>query len=141
MSGQGYGFDRALVTEMIQAGFQVAIHAIGDAGNRETLDFLESVLQARPESRALRHRIEHAQVLHPDDIPRFARLGVIASMEPQHCVEDKSWDTGGQPIVLEDRVWLGNRSIVLKGVRIGHDAVVAAGAVVTHDVPPRGHVP
>jgi maltose O-acetyltransferase len=52
-------------------------------------------------------------------------------------VEDKSWDTTGQPIVLEDRVWLANRSIVLKGVTIGHDAVVAAGAVVTRDVPPR----
>ena len=76
---------------MMKAGFQVAIHAIGDAGNRETLDFLESVLRAQPESRALRHRIEHAQVLHPDDVPRFARLGVIASMEPPHCVEDKAW--------------------------------------------------
>ena len=54
-----------------------------------------------------------------------------------HRVEDKSWDTSGQPVTLEDRVWLGNRSIVLKGVTIGHDAVVAAGSVVTRDVPPR----
>lgn len=54
-----------------------------------------------------------------------------------HRVEDKAWDTTGVPIVIEDRVWLGNRSIILKGVRIGHDAVVAAGAVVTHDVEPR----
>jgi len=54
-----------------------------------------------------------------------------------HRVEDKAWDTTGQPIVIEDRVWLANRSIVLKGVRIGHDAVVAAGAVVSRDVPPR----
>jgi maltose O-acetyltransferase len=54
-----------------------------------------------------------------------------------HRVEDKSWDTSGDPIILEDRVWLGNRSIVLKGVTIGHDAVVAAGSVVTRDVPPR----
>lgn len=54
-----------------------------------------------------------------------------------HRVEDKSWDTEGRPVVIEDRAWLGNRSIVLKGVRVGHDAVVAAGAVVTHDVPPR----
>ena len=54
-----------------------------------------------------------------------------------HRVEDKAWDTTGVPIVLEDRVWLGNRSIVLKGVRIGHDAVVAAGSVVTRDVPSR----
>jgi acetyltransferase-like isoleucine patch superfamily enzyme len=54
-----------------------------------------------------------------------------------HRVEDKAWDMTGHPVVLEERVWLGNRSIILKGVRIGHDAVVAAGAVVTRDVPPR----
>lgn len=54
-----------------------------------------------------------------------------------HRVEDKAWDTAGEPIVLEDRVWLGNRSIVLKGVTIGHDAVVAAGSVVTGDVEAR----
>jgi acetyltransferase-like isoleucine patch superfamily enzyme len=54
-----------------------------------------------------------------------------------HRVEDKAWDTSGQPIVIGERAWLGNRSIVLKGVTIGHDAVVAAGSVVTHDVPPR----
>ncbi|MCC6173977.1 MAG: acyltransferase [Chloroflexi bacterium] len=54
-----------------------------------------------------------------------------------HRVEDKAWDTTGYPIVLEDRVWLGNRSIVLKGVTIGHDSVIGAGSVVTRDVPPR----
>ena len=91
VSGTQYGFDQSLMAEMMKAGFQAAIHAIGDAGNRETLDFIESVEKAQPESRALRHRIEHAQVLHPADVPRFARLGVIASMEPPHCVEDKAW--------------------------------------------------
>jgi hypothetical protein len=91
LSGAGYGFDQGLLLEMIQAGFQAAIHAIGDAGNRETLDFIEAAYRARPAARALRHRIEHAQVLHPDDVPRFARLDVIASMEPPHCVEDKAW--------------------------------------------------
>ncbi|PYQ14066.1 MAG: amidohydrolase [Acidobacteria bacterium] len=91
VGGTQYGFDQALVAGMMEAGFQAAIHAIGDAGNRETLDFIESVLAGRPESRLLRHRIEHAQVLHPEDVPRFARLGVIASMEPPHCVEDKAW--------------------------------------------------
>ena len=54
-----------------------------------------------------------------------------------HRVEDKAWDTTGEPIVIEDRVWLGNRSMILKGVRVGHDAVVAAGSVVTKDVEPR----
>lgn len=57
-----------------------------------------------------------------------------------HRVEDKAWDTSGEPIVVEDRVWLGNRTIVLKGVTVGHDAVVAAGSVVTRNVPPRSVV-
>jgi predicted amidohydrolase YtcJ len=91
VSGNAYGFDQRLVADLMKAGFQAAIHAIGDAGNRETLDFLESVEREKEEARALRHRIEHAQVVHPDDFPRFARLGVIASMEPPHCVEDKAW--------------------------------------------------
>jgi acetyltransferase-like isoleucine patch superfamily enzyme len=54
-----------------------------------------------------------------------------------HRVEDKSWDTSGKPVIVEERAWLGNRSIILKGVTIGHDSVVAAGSVVTSDVPPR----
>jgi acetyltransferase-like isoleucine patch superfamily enzyme len=57
-----------------------------------------------------------------------------------HRVEDKAYDTSGKPVILEERVWLGNRSIVLKGVTIGHDSVVAAGSVVTTDVPPRSIV-
>jgi hypothetical protein len=96
VSGDQYGFDQRLVADLMKAGFQVAVHAIGDAGNRETLDFVASVLREKPEARELRHRIEHAQVVHPDDVPRFAALGVIASMEPPHCVEDKTW--------AEDRV-------------------------------------
>lgn len=91
VAGDEYGFDQALLAEMMKSGFQAAIHAIGDAGNRETLDFIESVVEDAPESRELRHRIEHAQVLHPQDISRFAELNVIASMEPPHAVEDKTW--------------------------------------------------
>jgi predicted amidohydrolase YtcJ len=91
VSGNQYGFDQVLVADLMKAGFQVGIHAIGDAGNRETLDFIEKVEKAAPASRSLRHRIEHAQVIHPTDVPRFAQLGVIASMEPPHCVEDKTW--------------------------------------------------
>ncbi len=68
-SGGEYGFDMELAAEMMRSGFQVGVHAIGDAGNRETLDFLQSVVEANPETRGLRHRIEHAQVVHPDDIP------------------------------------------------------------------------
>ena len=74
-----------------KAGFQVAIHAIGDAANRETLDFLERVAAEAPSVRAGRHRIEHAQVLAAADFARFAALDVIASMEPPHAVEDMAW--------------------------------------------------
>jgi len=91
LGGVEYGFDKKLMAEMMKAGFQAAIHAIGDAGNRETLDFIESVYAEAPAARQSRHRIEHAQVLHPLDIPRFAKLDVIASMEPPHAVEDKVW--------------------------------------------------
>jgi len=91
VSGAGYGFDEASVERMIEAGFQVAIHAIGDAANHESLDFLERMAERHPESRGLRHRIEHAQVLDPQDVGRFAELDVIASMEPSHAVEDKAW--------------------------------------------------
>ncbi len=91
VSGSQYGFDQKLVADLMKGGFQVAIHAIGDAGNRETLDFIERVEGEKADTRQLRNRIEHAQVVHPDDVPRFAKLGVIASMEPPHCVEDKTW--------------------------------------------------
>jgi len=91
VSGSGYGFDEALMAEAMKKGFQVAIHAIGDAGNREALDILERVFDEAPETRQNRHRIEHAQVIHPDDIPRLGQLGIIASMEPPHAVEDKTW--------------------------------------------------
>src|SRR5262249_16220679 len=91
VSGNQYGFDRQLVTDLMKGGFQVAIHAIGDAGNRETLEFIESVIAQKPEVKNNRNRIEHAQVVHPDDFKRFATSGIIASMEPPHCAEDKAW--------------------------------------------------
>ncbi len=91
VSGGNYGFDRTLVADAMSAGFQVGIHAIGDAGNRATLDFIDSVTRAAPKARALRHRVEHAQVLSPSDIARFAALGVVASVQPPHAVEDKGW--------------------------------------------------
>jgi predicted amidohydrolase YtcJ len=86
VSGAGYGFDKDVVAAMMRAGFQVGVHAIGDAGNRESLDFLEGIMKDNG-----RHRIEHAQVVSPQDIPRFAAMNVIASMEPPHAVEDKGW--------------------------------------------------
>jgi predicted amidohydrolase YtcJ len=91
VSGDDYGFNEALNAEAMQAGFQVAIHAIGDAGNRESLDILEGVFRETPATANNRHRIEHAQIVHPDDIPRFGELNIIASMEPPHAMEDKTW--------------------------------------------------
>lgn len=87
ISGADYAFDTQLASRAMAAGFQLAIHAIGDAGNRLTLDFIEQHQATADE----RHRIEHAQVIHPLDIGRFAKLGVIASMQPPHAVEDMSW--------------------------------------------------
>ncbi|MES3033788.1 MAG: amidohydrolase [Gemmatimonadota bacterium] len=91
ISGGAYGFDRRVVGDAMSAGFQVGIHAIGDAGNRATLDFIDSVMRAAPKARGVRHRVEHAQVVSPADMPRFASLGVIASVQPPHAVEDKGW--------------------------------------------------
>ena len=91
VSGEGYGFDLELVGRAIDAGFQVGVHAIGDAGNRETLDFFAAAIEANEAARSLRHRVEHAQVVHPDDVPRFAELGLIASMQPPHLAEDQAW--------------------------------------------------
>ena len=107
ISGDGYGFDQALNAEAMKAGFQVAIHAIGDAGNREALDILEAVFEEDPSTRNNRHRIEHAQVIHPDDIPRLGQLGIIASMEPPHAMEDKTWaeDRLGPERILGAYAW------------------------------------
>jgi predicted amidohydrolase YtcJ len=91
VSGGDYGFNQELMAEAMAKGFQVAIHAIGDAGNREAMDILEGIIKQHPAAAKQRHRIEHAQVIHPDDIPRLGKLGFIASMEPPHAMEDKTW--------------------------------------------------
>jgi predicted amidohydrolase YtcJ len=72
-------------------GFQLCVHAIGDRANRETLDLFEAAFAARGLPSGLRWRIEHAQHLNPEDIPRFAELGVIASMQPVHATSDGPW--------------------------------------------------
>lgn len=87
------------VMKAAQAGLAVHIHAIGDQANRNVLDAVAATRRAGV-GLHLRHRIEHAQVLHPTDVARFAALQVIASMQPIHCTQD---------IVLADRHW-GARS-------------------------------
>lgn len=71
----------------LQNGIAVAVHAIGDRANRQVLNAFEKNSQLVSVPRA-RSRIEHAQLLHPDDIPRFQRVGIIASMQPAHAISD-----------------------------------------------------
>jgi predicted amidohydrolase YtcJ len=71
------------------AGYQVNVHAIGDAANRQVLDGFEAAYKAVG-GRDLRNRIEHAQVVAPSDIPRFKQLNLIASMQPTHATSDKN---------------------------------------------------
>jgi predicted amidohydrolase YtcJ len=76
--------------QALRAGFQVNVHAIGDGGNRTVLDAFEKALAAVPTKDA-RLRIEHAQIVSPEDIPRFASLGVIPSMQASHQTSDMYW--------------------------------------------------
>jgi predicted amidohydrolase YtcJ len=80
-----------LTRRALQAGFQVCTHAIGDAANRSVLNAYEQAEKEVPDAHDPRLRIEHAQVLAPEDIPRLAKLGVIASMQPTHCTSDMPW--------------------------------------------------
>ncbi len=76
----------------LEHGFQLNTHAIGDRGNREVLDLYERAFRdAGVDGAERRFRIEHAQHLHPDDIPRFAELGVIAAMQAVHATSDGPW--------------------------------------------------
>jgi predicted amidohydrolase YtcJ len=72
----------------VKHDYQLCVHAIGDRANRETLNIFEEAFKENPSDKSRRWRIEHAQHLHPDDIPRFAKLGVIASMQGIHCTSD-----------------------------------------------------
>jgi predicted amidohydrolase YtcJ len=86
-----------IVRRAARAGWPVAVHAIGDRANQEALDAFD---QTRDEwhPRGLRHRIEHAQLLAPEDVERFARIGVAASVQFSHAPSDRS---------LADRFWGG----------------------------------
>jgi predicted amidohydrolase YtcJ len=110
----------------LRAGFQVCTHAIGDRGNRIVLDAYEAVLKGVP-VRDHRWRIEHAQVLSPEDIPRFAKLGVLPSMQSTHQISDMPWAQArlGPERVQGAYAW---RSLLDTGVTIanGTDAPVEA---------------
>jgi predicted amidohydrolase YtcJ len=107
-----------IVRAATAAGVPVAVHAIGDRANRDALDAFAAVPDA------IRPRIEHAQCLHPDDLPRFAALGVTASIQPSMAVTDAP---------VAERLWAGRldgayayRSLHASGARLalGSDAPV-----------------
>ncbi|MBT5186738.1 MAG: amidohydrolase [Kordiimonadaceae bacterium] len=91
VSGDDYGFFTKEIGSILQAGFQVNVHAIGDGGNREVLHFFKDNFAINPELQKLRHRIEHAQVVHPDDFKLYDELDIIAAVQPPFVAEDKVW--------------------------------------------------
>jgi predicted amidohydrolase YtcJ len=99
-------------------GFQISVHAIGDRANRETLDVYQKIFTEDPAAHALRWRIEHAQHLNPADIPRFAQLGVIASMQSIHACSDA-------PFVVER---IGEKR-ASEGAYVWH-SLIESGAIV-----------
>ncbi len=116
----------------LENGIQMAIHAIGDRANRNVLDLFERAFEAAPESEravpAPRFRIEHAQIVHLDDIPRFQELGVIPSMQPSHAIGDLHFAVRrlGQDRMAEAYAW---RKFIDQGNFIpgGSDAPVEEG--------------
>ncbi|HAZ25149.1 MAG TPA: amidohydrolase, partial [Algoriphagus sp.] len=120
----------SVVTEVsekaLPLGFQVCSHAIGDRANQEILDRYEAAFAKFPDATDHRFRIEHAQHLHPDDIPRFGELGVIAAMQAIHLSSDRPWaiDRLGEKRIIDGAyVW---QKLFQTGARIcnGTDAPV-----------------
>ena len=108
-----------LVNTSMKLGFQVNSHAIGDHANKLVLDTYEKQIKAT-NTRALRHRVEHAQVLRIEDIPRFAELDVIAAMQATHATSDKNMaqDRLGPNRILGAYAWrklLNTNAIIAAG--------------------------
>jgi predicted amidohydrolase YtcJ len=132
-------FIEAVARHALQRGYQVNTHAIGDRGNREVLDAYQRALEdhvensggeAVPGRTDHRFRIEHAQLLSPDDIPRFANLGIIASMQPTHATSDMRW--------VDDRVGSQRaRGAYAWASLLRSSAIIAAGS----DFPVESHNP
>jgi predicted amidohydrolase YtcJ len=107
----------AIVLAGAEAGFPVAVHAIGDGANRDALDAFERT-RAVWEPLGLRHRVEHAQLLAPEDLPRFAELGVACSVQFSHAPSDRD---------LAERFWTGK----LDGA-YAYRSLIESGAVVAN---------
>lgn len=111
-----------VVRRSARAGFSPCIHAIGDAGVKRVLDVFEQALAGLP---GLRPRVEHAQIVAPGDVPRFAPLGAIASVQPTHCTSDMPWVP--QRLGPERTAWAYRwRSLLAAGARLalGSDAPI-----------------
>jgi predicted amidohydrolase YtcJ len=104
----------------MNAGFQVNTHAIGDNANKVVLDLYQAQIKAT-QTEALRHRVEHAQILRLSDIPRFSELNIIASMQATHATSDKNMavDRIGKQRILGAYAW---RKLM------NANAVIAAGS-------------
>ncbi|MCH9696121.1 MAG: amidohydrolase [Gammaproteobacteria bacterium] len=107
-----------MVAKANRMGFQVGVHAIGDLGNRMVLDAFDKAQGGKPSP--LRNRVEHAQIITPQDIPRFAKLGVIASMQATHATSDKNMaeDRIGPDRILGAYAWrrlLDSGAIIANG--------------------------
>jgi predicted amidohydrolase YtcJ len=106
---------RRMVFEASAQGFQVNVHAIGDAANGAALGAFAAVPEAQRQT--LRHRNEHAQIVAPSDLPRFARLGIIASIQPTHATSDKGMAEArvGEKRLAGGYAW---QTLVKSGARI-----------------------
>ena len=109
-------FLRRIAEDGLRQGYQVCTHAIGDHANRAVLDAYAVALGRHPTENH-RFRIEHAQLLAAEDVPRFAKLGVIPAMQPTHCTSDMRWvyDRVGQRRAQGAYAWA---SLLRTGVRI-----------------------
>ena len=107
----------AMISKAFDHGYQVCVHAIGDKGNREVLDSFAASYKKYPDAKALRNRIEHAQVVSVDDIPRFVDLNLIASMQPTHATSDMNMaeDRVGPERIKGAYAW---RTFLKQGTRI-----------------------
>lgn len=123
---------RPMLIEALRKGIQVETHAIGDRANRFILDEYESAFKAVPASERKvadpRWRVEHAQIVNPADIPRFAKLGIIPSMQPSHAIGDLHFAPSrvGIPRLAGSYAW---ETFIKSGVVIagGSDAPVERG--------------
>jgi len=108
----------------LEHGFQVCSHAIGDRANREVLDRYKLAFEEHPSVTDHRFRIEHAQHIHPDDIPRFGQMGIIAAMQAIHMSSDRPWaiDRLGEQRIKESAyVWqklLKSGAVIINGTDV-----------------------